>query len=248
MPCAILLPTKLRWALAGAIAASASGGPAFAQYTGGVSATLEAASDERRRGLSWSDGEPAVRGTLSVPVIEGLNFEGTAVSLGGSDRHGGADAVVDLGAAFTRQVDGWRLSADARYHLFPGASHLGYGELGAGAGFLIGPASVDLWANYAPRQSSVGGDNLYLSASASVGVPGTPLTVSARIGRSSGDVRNPGGAARLRPDGAYWDHGVGVDYLKRRWFAGLRYASSSIDGPGNRHAGASLIARVGLGL
>src|SRR3546814_5275108 len=76
----------------------------------------------------------------------------------------------------------------------------------------------------APRQSSIGGDNLYLSASAAMGLPGTPLTVSARIGRSSGDARDPARAARLRPDGTYWDYGIGVDYMKGRWFAGLRYA------------------------
>src|SRR3546814_9039659 len=100
------------------------------------------------------------------------------------DRHGGADAGVDLGAAYARQVGGWRLSAEGRYRLFPGSSGQGYGEFGAGAAFQIGPASIDFNGSYAPRQSSIGGDNLYLSASAAMGLPGTPLTVSARIGRS----------------------------------------------------------------
>lgn len=238
----------MRRALACAILACASAVPAHAQYAEGPTATIEVASDERRRGLSWSDGDPVVRGTVSVPLAEGLSLDGVAVSLWDNQRHGGADAVVDLGATYVRQIGGWRLSAEGRYHLFPGASDQGYGEVGAGAGFLIGPASVDLNASYAPKQSSIGGDNLYLSAAAAVGVPGTPLTVSARIGRSSGDVRDPVPAARLRPDGAYWDHGVSVDYLKGRWFAGLRYANSSIDGPGDRHAGATLIGRMGLSL
>jgi uncharacterized protein (TIGR02001 family) len=238
----------MRLALASGLIACASASPALAQYSDGVSATVEAASDERRRGLSWSDGAPVMRGSLSVPVMEGLSLEGTAVSLWGSKRHGGADAVIDIGASYARQIGGWRLSAEGRYHLFPGTSGQGYGEIGAGAAVLIGPASVDLNASYAPRQSAIGGDNLYLSASAAVGVPGTPFTVSARVGRSSGDVRDPVRAARLRPDGAYWDHGVSVDYLKGRWFAGLRYADSSIDGPGSRHAGATLIGRVGFSL
>ncbi|WP_022682706.1 TorF family putative porin [Sphingobium bisphenolivorans] len=228
--------------------ASVSAQPALAQYADGVSATVELASEERRRGLGWSDGDPVVRGTLSIPIVEGLSLEGTAVSLWHSSRHGGADAAIDLGAAYVRQIGGWRFWAEGRYHLFPGASHQGYGEAGAGAGFLIGPAAIDLSGSYAPRQSAIGGDNLYLAASAAMGLPGTPLTVSARIGRSSGDVRNPVSAMRLRPDGAYWDHGVSLDYLKGRWFAGLRYANSSIDGPGAKHAGASLIGRVGLSL
>jgi uncharacterized protein (TIGR02001 family) len=253
MPSAILPPTEDRAALACAILASAflagvGAGPAFAQYADGVSATVEVASDERRRGLSWSEGDPVLRGTLSVPVADGLSLDGAAASLWGSARHGGADAVVDLGAVYARQIGGWRLSAEGRYHLFPGSSGQGYGEIGAGAAFLIGPASIDVSGSYAPRQSSIGGDNLYLSASAAMGLPGTPLTVSARIGRSAGDARDPARAARLRPDGAYWDYGIGVDYMKGRWFAGLRYADSGIAGPEGRHAGASLIGRVGLGL
>jgi Bacterial protein of unknown function (Gcw_chp) len=234
--------------LACAAFACASAAPAHAQYAESVSATVEIASDERRRGLSWSDGDPVLRGSVSAPVAAGLSLDGAIVSLWDSDRHGGADAVVDLGATYARQVGGWRLSAEGRYHLFPGASKQGYGKVGAGAGFLIGPASIDLHASYAPRQSSIGGDSLYLSASAAVGVPGTPITVSARVGRSSGDERDPVRAARLRPDGAYWDHGASVDYLKGRWFTGVRYANSSIDGPGGRHAGATLIGRVGLSL
>ncbi|SCW91432.1 conserved hypothetical protein [Sphingobium faniae] len=240
---------RTTWAALACCALAATGAvPAHAQYASGLSATVEVASDERRRGISWSDGDPVVRGTLSLPVAEGLSLDAAAVSLWSSDRHGGADAVADLGATYVRQIGGWRLSAEGRYHLFPGASHQGYGELGAGAGFLIGPASIDLSAHYAPSQSAIGGDNLYLAASAAAGVPGTPLTLSARIGRSSGDTDNPARAARLRPDGAYWDHGVSVDYLQGRWFAGLRYANSSIDGPNSAHTGASLIARFGLSL
>lgn len=147
-----------------------------------------------------------------------------------------------------RQVGGWRLSTEGRYHLFPDASDQGYGEIGAGVGFLIGPASIDLNASYALRQSSLGGDNLYLSASAAMGLPGTPLTISARVGHSSGTVQDAAKAARLRPDGSYWDYGLGVDYLKDRWFAGLRYADSSVETPGEHHAGARLIGHVGLTL
>ncbi len=248
MPFVTLLRTDRAVRAALACLGLASVAPAHAQYASGLSATVEVASDERRRGISWSDGDPVLRGTLSLPLTEGLSVDAAAISLWGSARHGGADAVADIGTTYARQIGGWRLSAEGRYHLFPGASHQDYGELGAGAGFLIGPANVDLLASYAPRQSAIGGDNLYLSATAALAVPGTPLTVSGRIGRSSGDVRNPARAARLRPDSAYWDHGVSVDYLQDRWFAGLRYANSDIDGPGSRHSGASLIARFGLSL
>ena len=241
----VILPrTDMRLALAAAQLLAASASPALAQYADPLSATVEAASDERRRGLSWSDGEPVTRGAITAQATSELSFDAAATSLWGSERHGGADAVVDVGTTYARQLGAWRLSARGVYHLFPGASGRGYGELGAGAAFLIGPATIDLNANYAPKQGSIGGDNLYLSASAAAGIPGTPLTVSAHIGRSSGDVRDSEKAARLRPDGTYWDHGISIDYLQPRWFAGLRYANSSIDGV--RHSGATLIGRAGV--
>ena len=192
-----------------------------------------------------TDGDPVVRGTIAIQATEGLSFDATATSLWNSSRHRGADAVVDLGTSYARQRGAWRLSAKGVYHLFSGASGQGYGEVGAGTGFLIGPANIDVNASYAPRQSSIGGDNLYLSASASAGIPGTPFTVSAHVGRSSGRTRNMEDAARLRPDGTYWDHGISIDYLKRQWFAGVRYANSSIDGEAG-HSGATLIGRAGI--
>jgi hypothetical protein len=220
--------------------------PAAAQYASGPAITLEATSDDRRRGLSWSGGDPALRAALSVPVAEGLTLDGAATTLWGSPRHGGADAALDIGPSFVRQVGGWRLGAEGRYHIFPGASHRGYGEVGATAGFTLGPASIDLAARYAPRQSAIGGDNLYLSAGASAAVPGTAFTVSGHVGRSAGEVRDETHAQRLRPGGSYWDHDIGIDWYRGRWSAGLRYADTDIDAPDRLHAGATLIGRVGV--
>ncbi|MBY8823086.1 hypothetical protein K7G82_12340 [Sphingomonas colocasiae] len=220
--------------------------PAFAQDDGGLSASVEVASDDRRRGLSWSSGDPVLRASVSVPVADGLVLDATGVSLRGSRRHGGADGVIDLRAGYTRQTGAWSLTADATYHAFPGASGQGYAELGAGAGFLIGPANIGAFARYAPRQDAIGGDNLYLGAETSLGIPGTPFTVSGHVGRSSGSVRDPMRAWRLRPDGRYWDHGVALDYRRGQWAAGLRYADSSIDPGASDHAGATLVARFGI--
>ncbi|WP_420146366.1 TorF family putative porin [Sphingobium sp.] len=236
--------TRMAWL--GAILLTGHALPAAAQYASGPTFTVEASSDERRRGLSWSDGDPVVRATASVPVADGLSLDGAATSLWGSPRHGGADAVVDLGANYAKQLGGFRLTGEGRYHLFPGASHQGYGEVGAIAGFAIGPASIDLAARYAPRQSAIGGDNLYLSAGGAFAIPGTPLTLSSHVGRSSGDVRDPLVARRLRPGGGYWDYGVAIDWYRGRWSAGVRYADTDIDAPDSLHAGATLVSRVGF--
>lgn len=237
------IPASMAW-LAAAIPALSQ--TAMAQTASGPTLSLELASDERRRGLSWSDGEPVVRANVSVPVNQEISIDATAVSLWGSRRHGGADAAVDVQASYGRQLGGWRLSADATYTLFPGASDQGYAKIGATAGFLIGPANIDLFTRYAPRQSAIGGDNLYMGTALAIGLPGTPFTLSGHIGHSSGAVRDPVRAGRLRPDGRYWDHGLALDYRRGRWLAGLRYANSSIDRDASDHAGATVIGRVSV--
>lgn len=249
MRCVTLRPTKVlgHAAWAGALAASVQATPAFAQNRG-LTTTLEVSSDERRRGISWSDGDPVLRGTVSMPVADGLSLDASATTLWGSARHGGADAVLDVGGSYVRQIGGWRLTGDARYHLFPGARDQGYGEVGVITGFLIGPANLDLAARYAPRQSAIGGDNLYLSAAATIAIPATPFTLSAHLGRSSGKIRDPMAAQRLRPDGRYWDHGVALDWYRGRWSAGLHYTGNSIDDRIGVDTGDRLIARLGLTL
>lgn len=233
-------------ATAPALSQTALSQTALSQTGGGPTLSLELASDERRRGLSWSDGEPVVRANLSVPVNHEISIDATAVSLWGSRRHDGADAAMDVQASYSRQLGGWRLIADATYMLFPGASDQGYAEIGATAGFLVGPATIDLFTRYAPRQGAIGGDNLYMGTALAIGLPGTPFTLSAHIGRSSGAVRDPVSARRLRPDGRYWDHCLALDYRKGRWLAGLRYADSSIDEDASDHAGATVLGRVGV--
>jgi len=220
--------------------------PTAVAQTSSPSLTLEVASDERRRGLSWSDGDPVLRASLFVPVTERLAVDATAVSLWGGSRQGGADAVIDLRAGYDRQIGGWRLSGDLTYRLFPGVAGWNYVEAGAAAGFLIGPASLDLSVRYAPRQRSIGGDNLHIGATPSFGIPGTAFTLSANLGHSSGAVRDPIRVQRLRPDGGYWDHGLAIDYRKGRWLTGLRYTNTDIAREKAEHVGATLVARAGV--
>jgi hypothetical protein len=98
----------------------------------------------------------------------------------------------------------------------------------AGAAYALGPASLDLYASYAPSQAAIGGDNLYLSAGLDSGIPATPVSVYAGVGRTIG-----GGAGdrarRLRPAGDYWDYRLGAEYVLGPGTLGLRLTTTSID-------------------
>ncbi len=203
---------------------------ALAQSLPIVSGSIEATTDHRRRGLSWSDGDPALDAYVEAPLVLGLEINGRATTLRSSRRHDGADAVFDLGGAFTKRFGGITASAGATGHLFAGgASDLDYLEFNAGVGALLGPAQLDLSADYAPDQDAIGGNNLYLRARASVAVIGTPFTVAAHVGQSTGDTDNALRAARLRPVGDYTDWGATVEYVVGPVIVGGRYSGTSID-------------------
>ena len=118
-------------------------------------------------------------------------------------------------------------------HLFGGAAfRADYVELGGSAAYTLGPVQFDAGADYAPRQAAIGGDDLYLHAGAQAGIPGTPWTLLAGIGHSTGRTDDPFRAARLRPAGDYsgWRNGV----LRNTGpvTQGLDYAVVSVAGVG----------------
>lgn len=202
--------------------------PAIAQAGSGGDLSLEASSDQRRRGLSWSDGRPTIEAGLTVPVTGAFDL-GFAVSpLRGSARHGGADGVADLSLHYLRDLGPLRLSGGVTGHVFAGASELSYAELDARLSWSLGPARLSAGAAYAPPQSAIGGDNFYLHAGVDIGVPETPLSLYGHVGRSSGHVDDPVRAVRLRPENQYRDYAVGVDYGIGPLTAGLRYTDTSI--------------------
>lgn len=207
---------------AAALIVPAGGVSAQASPSGG----LEIASQEVRRGLSWSDRRASVSADATLP-FDDVDLSARVTVLRGSARHRGSDAVADLGAAWTTRAGGLALTARTAAHLFAGGSgprH--YADVGGVAAYAYGPLQVDAGVTWAPSQRAIGGSNLYLSAGASAGVPGTPFTVSAAAGHSSGG--NGLRADRLRPGGNYADWRLGVDRVSGRLTLGLDYTGTDL--------------------
>ncbi|PZQ62653.1 MAG: hypothetical protein DI544_00020 [Sphingomonas taxi] len=228
--------------------------PASAQT--GVHAGVELATDERRRGLSWSEGQAAPAASARVDLPGGFDVGVRATATRGDPRHGGADAVVEPVLGYSTYLGGLRLDGFATGHLFSGArGRMDYGELGAGASYSLGPAEAGVEARYAPSQDAIGGDNLYLGVRGRLGIPATPWTLTAGAGRSSGSVDDPVRAARLRPGGTYRDWSLGVQHVTGPLTVALEYTGTDIANLPDpspfavrEHAGDRLAARISLGI
>lgn len=218
---------------------------------------LEAAvlSDHRVRGLSWSDGKAAPQLFVEAPVAGGLSVSAEVTGARKATRHGGADAAVTVAATYRADAGLLRWHAGVTGQVFPGgAGDQDYAEIDGGVAGTLGPLDLGLTASYAPDQAAIGGSNLHLGAAARVALVGTPVTVIAGLGRSSGKVDDPLQAARLRPGGAYVDWSLGGRYVMRRLSVSLTYSDTDIaasDVPAvasARNFGAKIVAGIHLTL
>ncbi|WP_244185406.1 TorF family putative porin [Sphingomonas aurantiaca] len=112
---------------------------------------------------------------------------------------------------------------------------------------------MTLGAIGAPSQRAIGGSNVYAYANANAGIPGTPFTVLAEVGHSSGSVRNPNHAERLRPGGDYTNWRLGLEHRRDRLTVGVDYIGTDVSRSGEasrfadrRNAADRLIGHVQL--
>ncbi|MEW9855730.1 TorF family putative porin [Novosphingobium sp. M1R2S20] len=201
---------------------------AQAQPVASASVSLEAETDRRERGLSWSDGKPALSVFATVPSGDALAFDLGAATLRDSARHGGADVALTIAPRYTVYTGGFALSAGARGNVFIGRSGMTYAEITGEVARTIGPVQLVLGADFAPSQDSIGGHNLHVDASASAGIPGLPFTLYGGVGRTSGSSRDDARSARLRPGGTYTDYHLGIERSRALLSVGVRYSDTSI--------------------
>lgn len=218
--------------------------PRALTVTGGVTLV----SDYRFRGISRTNKRPALQGTATISHESG--FYGTAWSSTISDYvYNGADLEVDLSAGYRRSANGTTFDVGLLYYYHPGSGGIAsdFVEPYASVSHILGPVTAKASVAYAPRQAalSIGTgreDNLYVAGDLSAGVPGTPISLSAHLGRTFGP-------STLSIGRAYTDWGLGATYTTAGLTFGVGYVDtddSLITPRGRDAAAAGVVASVGL--
>ncbi|RZV34964.1 MAG: hypothetical protein EX262_03315 [Sphingomonadaceae bacterium] len=189
-----------------------------------LSGNVALVSDYRFRGVSFSDGDIALQGGIDLGHPSGL-YAGTWASTisGGSDF---GELELDVYAGWSGDVsDGVTLDVGLLYYIYPTGDAPGvdtdYFEPYASIGTTLGPVGATVGVAYAWEQDSLGGgDNLYLYTDFELGIPQTPITLTAHLGYTDGVF-----ATAL--DGDSFDWGIGVSYaITGNLSLGLNYVDT----------------------
>lgn len=234
-----------RWTTCLASLSAGLATPALAQRDvgGGFSVTgsVTGVTDYRYRGISRSDRDPAIQGTLNLDHVSGLYGGVWASSLADTPLYG--EAEINFYVGYGREVaPATTFDAGLLYYYFPGndgrVGPSDYFEPYASISHTIGPVTAKVGATYAWEQEATGGeDNLYVFTDLTAGIPGAPVSIVGHVGYSDGV---------FAPGGDYFDWRVGLEFTQGPATIGLAYVDADLNGDANTDATFMASLRLGF--
>ena len=201
--------------------------PAFADETDPpsdftVTGTAAIVSQYRFRGLSQSNNQPVVQGSITVSHSSGFYFSAWGSS---ASSNGFIDSPIDIGGTeidvyggFAKELgsSGVKVDLGVYGYIYPGSANTNggqnsnYVEVYGSLAKTVGPVAAKVGIYYAPPQKvfnlnvfSPTRNNTYVYGELSSGIPGTPLSIHSHLGHTGG------GFDYVKP---YIDYSVGVSY------------------------------------
>lgn len=200
-------------------AAIAQDEPASAiTLTGSVAVT----SEYRLRGISQTDGDPAVQGGMTATHSSGVYVGAWASNLAGYGTFGGSNMELDLIAGISKPLGGATVDAGVVYYLYPGTSGHDFIELYGSASGKLGPVNAKLGAYWTPDQNNVGGHNIWVYTDLGFPIEGTPLTLKGHVGYSSGNSIYTHGIDVV-------DYSIGADIAVKNFTLNVSYVGTDVD-------------------
>lgn len=207
--------------LAAAPAAAADFGDLFA-LNGGATAV----SDYRFRGISQTDRRFAPQATFSLSHASGLYGTVWTSSIREYVANG-SDAEIDFILGYKKSFGATTVDGGVVYYVYPdsGGVDLNFVEPYLSVSQAVGPATVKGIVNWAPRQKSLSLDGvtkesgLYVAGDASLAVPGTPVSLTAHVGRSFRENYITFGET-------YTDWSLGASVTHKNLTAGITYVDT----------------------
>lgn len=190
-----------------------------------VSGSAALVSEYKFRGISLSDKNPAIQGSIALNHESGVYAGLWSSSTDGFGEVGGSNMELDLYAGWKGDVaEDTTLDAGLLYFAYPGSKggHYEFFEPYAQVSRQFGPVNANVGVNFAPSQKATGSNsNIYLHGELAAALAGTPVTLKAHIGHSKGDTP-------LSPTGAYTDWSLGADVAWKTLTVGIAWVDTDL--------------------
>lgn len=208
----------------------AASAPAEAPQAFTISGSAAFVSQYRFRGISLSNEDPTVQGTINLNHESGAYAGLWASGLDGFGELGGSNLELDLYGGYKLPVGGATLDVGLLYYAYPGSTggDFEFFEPYANISGTAGPATLKAGVNYAWAQDALGGNsNIYVYGDACAALGSAPVTLKAHLGYSDGDTA-------LSPTGSVVDWLVGADIAWRNLIFGVAYVDTDLSANENR--------------
>ena len=200
-----------------------------------INGTATLVSDYRFRGISQTDKNFAIQGSLTVSHESGLY-----VSVWGSSVNGyvvaatnGAAQEIDIIGGYKKSFGGTTVDVGVLYYFYPKTKAVGdatssdFIEPYLAVSHTFGPVTAKGTINWAPKQKALAlnqispsKSNVYLAGDLSAAIPGTPISLSAHLGRSFGPSWL---ATDSTGKNGYTDWGLGASVTYKAITLGVQY-------------------------
>ena len=213
-----------------AFVSAAAAAPAFADDASAIKITGSAtlATEYSLRGISQTDRDAAIQGGLTVTHESGIYVGTWASNLAGYGTFGGSNMELDLIGGYSKTLGPVTLDGGVVYYVYPGAnghplktSSYDYVELYGSVSGKVGPLNGKLGTYWAPKQNNIGGHNVWVYTDWGLPIGGTPVTLKAHGGISTGNSAYTKGLDVI-------DYAVGADFAYKMLTFNVSYVGTDV--------------------
>ncbi|MEP6785336.1 MAG: TorF family putative porin [Sphingomonadales bacterium] len=251
--------------LCSAIALTAAA-PAFAEDTAPppaitINGSATVVTDYRFRGVSQTDNNAAIQGSITVAHESGFYVSVWGSSVNGYVTAAGTSGVeLDLIGGFKKTFGGTTFDIGVLYYYYPKTKIAGdtsssdFAEPYLAVSHTFGPVTAKGTVAYAPKQKALkldqatgaSRDNVYLAGDLSASIPGTPLGLIGHLGHSFG----PSWLASDGVKSEYTDWSVGATATFKAITVGVSYVDTDANfiaaSSGKKISNGAVVGSVGV--
>ncbi len=224
-----------------------------------ISGSATVVSDYRFRGVSQTDKNAAIQGSITVSHSSGFyaSVWGSSVS-GYVVATANTSQEIDLILGWKKTFGGTTIDGGLLYYYYPKTTggYTNFAEPYVSVAHTFGPVTAKATAAYAPKQKALGlaqnivpepsRENLYLAGDLSASIPNTPLGLSAHLGHSYGPSWL---ASDFNGKKGYTDWGLGATLTYKAITLGVQYVDTDavfITPSGKNAAKGGVVATLGV--